>query len=127
VPGGPPAATLRLIATSSEVGLASYLVDFAGTMGIARYRSQTAAIAYVTKVPLGKLVGQVVQVCQVPDGFPIPERLQDPRTTPPPLPDAAEVAALSLAAAAALGPADPGAARELLVDVAGVELAEAAG
>jgi hypothetical protein len=88
----PPRTTLRLVATASEVQLASYLVDFAGSMGIARYRSQTSAIAFVTRVPVAALVNQVVEVCQVPDGFPIAERLQDPRTTPPPLPDVADVA-----------------------------------
>jgi hypothetical protein len=123
---GAPEATLRLVVTASEVGLASYLCDFAATMGISRYRSQTAAIAYVAKVPHGRLVGQVVQVCQVPDGFAIVERFSDPRTTPPPLPDLAEVEALSLAAAAALGAPDPEAARELLVRVADVDLGEAA-
>lgn len=115
-----PLPTIRLVASASEVGLASYLVDFAGTMGIGRFRSQLAAIAFVTKVPVGKLVGQVVEVCQVPDGFPIDERLQDPRTTPPPLPDVATVGAL--AAASALMRPDPEAARELLVEATGVEL-----
>ena len=123
---GPPEATLRLVVTASEVGLASYLCDFAATMGISRYRSQTAAIAYVAKVPHGRLVGQVVQVCQVPDGFQISERFSDPRTTPPPLPDLAEVEALSLPPRPRSGLPDPEAARELLVRVADVDLGEAA-
>jgi hypothetical protein len=99
VPKGPPKADVRLIATKSEVGLASWLVSFGEFMGLSPYRVQTSAIAFVTKVPLGRLVGKGVEVCTVPDGFPIPERLVD-ASLPPPLPDAAALAAVVEAIAA---------------------------
>ncbi len=73
-----PKVQLRLIATAAEVGAASFLVDFALTLGISRFNAQTAAIAFTTKVPLRELVGKVVEVVRVLDGTRIPQRLVDP-------------------------------------------------
>lgn len=113
-PKGPPPATLRLIATRAEIGAASYLVDFCGTMGIPRYRAQTSAIAYTTKVPVAKLVGEVVEVIQVEDGTPIPDRLIKLR---PGKPEPASPAAVA-EAERVLGPMVPAAP----VDVAAASI-----
>jgi len=73
VPKLPPPATLRLMATEAEIGAASYLVSFAASMGIDQYRAQTCAIAFTTGVPVQRLVGEVVEVCQAPEGTDIGE------------------------------------------------------
>ena len=85
---GPPKAEVRLLAKQAEIAAASYLVDFASTLGIPQYRAQVMAIAYTTKVPAKALIGKAVEVFQVPDAYVIePSKRLTSASDPPPLAD----------------------------------------